>query len=265
MKILLVEDNAKLNEAIRIYLDENGFTVDTAFNGVQALSKVKDLKKKNEEYDVIILDRMMPMKDGIETLRDIKNMEIGSGVIILTAKDTVDDKVFGLAAGADDYMVKPFNVKELMARIHSLYRRNLIKKDIVKNNSYTNSNDSEFKEFSNTKDIENDKIEIVSKNKDLNFSFNLNSGEIVLEKENDEKTIIYLTGKESNIFKILLEKNNTPISKDSILEKIWNESEAPSSRFVDVHVHNLRNKLLKNNFPGRVETVRNSGYKLILD
>ena len=127
MKILVVEDNVKLNEAIRIYLDENGFTVEVAFNGVQGISKVKDLKKKNEEYDVIILDRMMPLKDGIEVLREIKNMQVESGIIILTAKDTVDDKIFGLAAGADDYMVKPFNVKELIARIHSLYRRNIIR------------------------------------------------------------------------------------------------------------------------------------------
>ena len=259
MKILLVEDNVKLNEAIKIYLEDNGCFVDVSFNGVQGLSKIKDLKKKNEEYDVIILDRMMPMKDGIEVLRDIKNLGVGSGVIILTAKDTVDDKVFGLAAGADDYMVKPFNVKELMARIHSLYRRNLIKADIVKNNSFISVGaDSE-----NGDEDETQKINL--KNKKTNFTFNLNSGEIAIDKNKNEKLIISLTGKESNIFKVLLENENVAIDKDYILEKIWHESEQPSSRFVDVHVHNLRSKLLKDNFPGRIETVRNAGYKLILD
>lgn len=259
MKILLVEDNVKLNEAIKIYLEDNGCVVDVSFNGVQGLSKVKDLKKKEEEYDVIILDRMMPMKDGIEVLREIKNIGVGSGVIILTAKDTVDDKVFGLAAGADDYIVKPFNVKELMARIHSLYRRNLIKNEIVKNTSYI----SVGGENSNTDNSNNQKISL--KNKKINFTFNLNSGEIVLDNNKEGEVVITLTGKESNIFKVLLENENVAIDKDYILEKIWHETEMPSSRFVDVHVHNLRSKLLKDNFPGRIETVRNAGYKLILD
>lgn len=263
MKILLVEDNVKLNEAIRIYLDENGCSVDVAFNGVQGLTKVKDLKKKDEEYDVVILDRMMPLKDGIEVLREIKNMSIGSGVIILTAKDTVDDKVFGLAAGADDYIVKPFNVKELMARIHSLYRRNLIKNDLVKKDSHIFTEINVDNNSIQEKESITQKVNL--KNKKLNFTFNLNSGEITLDKNKNQTMIISLTGKESNIFKILLENENKAISKDFILEKIWHESEKPSSRFVDVHVHNLRNKLLKDNFPGRVETVRNAGYKIILD
>lgn len=254
MKILVVEDNVKLNEAIRIYLDENGFTVDVAFNGVQGLSKIKDLMKKDEEYDVIILDRMMPLKDGIEVLREIKNMKVESGIIILTAKDTVDDKIFGLAAGADDYMVKPFNVKELIARIHSLHRRNIIRNEMPKsrNSRILEEDDSEESEESISE----------RKNKKHNFIFNIHTSEIQLE---DSKKIISLTNKEANIFEILLENENRSVSKDFILEKIWKESEKPSSRFVDVHVHNLRNKLLDNKFSGRVETIRNAGYKLILD
>lgn len=255
MKILVVEDNVKLNEAIRIYLDENGFTVEVAFNGVQGISKVKDLKKKNEEYDVIILDRMMPLKDGIEVLREIKNMQVESGIIILTAKDTVDDKIFGLAAGADDYMVKPFNVKELIARIHSLYRRNIIRNEMPKSNSSRIVEDED--ESGENKATRNKR-----ENKDYDFTFDNHNSEIFLE--NSKKTIS-LTNKEANIFEILLENENKSVSKDFILEKIWKESEKPSSRFVDVHVHNLRNKLLDNKFSGRIETIRNAGYKLILD
>jgi DNA-binding response OmpR family regulator len=254
MKILVVEDNVKLNETIKIYLTENNFSVDVAFNGVQALSKVKDLKKKNgEEYDVIILDRMMPMQDGVETMREIKNLGIKSGIIILTAKDTVEDKVFGLAAGADDYMVKPFNVKELVARIHSLYRRNILQNNIAGvSNMYNTESDlsqkNDYQGGAHSKD----------------FSFNLSLGEIIFK--NKEKEIkIDLTNKESNIFKILLDSSGKPVSKETILEKIWKEDEKPSSRFVDVHVHNLRSKLLKNNFKGRVETIRHAGYRLILD
>lgn len=259
MKILVVEDNVKLNDAIRIYLDENGFEVDVAFNGVQGLSKVKDLKKKDEEYDVIILDRMMPLKDGIEVLREIKNMEVESGIIILTAKDTVDDKVFGLAAGADDYMIKPFNVKELIARIHSLYRRNIIRNEIPKNNlrSYKNESVDDLSLENSDKQNLNKK-----QNQKINFDFNIHTSEIFLEDTNKN---ISLTNKEANIFQVLLENRDKSVNKDFILEKIWKELEKPSSRFVDVHVHNLRNKLLDNKFPGKIETVRNEGYKLILD
>ena len=251
MKILVVEDNAKLNEGIQLYLEENGFSVDTAFNGVQAVSRVKDLQKEGAEYDVIIMDRMMPMKDGVEAMREIKNMGVESGFIILTAKDTVDDKVFGLAAGADDYMVKPFNVKELIARIHSLYRRNLQKTNPIKNGEIEYSNHNQK--------------EVVHKDKDLDFVLNLNSGEIIINRGGENEKIISLTNKEANIFKVLLEANGELVSKEKILEKIWKESEAPSSRFVDVHVHNLRNKLAKDNFSGRIETIRNAGYKLVFD
>ncbi len=248
MKILVVEDNVKLNEGIKLYLEEEGFEVDTAFNGVQAVSRAKDLQKEGTEYDVIILDRMMPMKDGIETLREIKSMGVESGVIILTAKDTIDDKVFGLAAGADDYMVKPFNVKELTARIHSLYRRDLQRRNPVK--SIDNINTQK---------------EVVHRNKDLDFVLNLNTGEVLINRDKDDEKVIFLTNKEANIFKVLIEADGSVVSKEKILEKIWKESEAPSSRFVDVHVHNLRNKLAKDNFSGRIETIRNAGYKLVFD
>lgn len=251
MKILVVEDNVKLNEGIKLYLEENDFEVETAFNGVQALSKVKDLQKEGEEYDVIILDRMMPMKDGIETLREIKNLKVESGIIILTAKDTVDDKVFGLVAGADDYMVKPFNVKELVARIHSLYRRNL-----QKNSFMGNIGEPVAETFF--------KKEMIHKDKDFTFTFNANEREITLNKGNEKEKIVTLTNKEADIFEVLLEDAGKAISKEKILEKIWKESDTPSSRFVDVHVHNLRNKLNKNKFSGNIETVRGIGYRLIL-
>lgn len=252
MKILVVEDNVKLNEGIKLYLEEEGFNVEVAFNGVQAISKVKELQKENQEFDVIILDRMMPLKDGIETLREIKNLGTESGIIILTAKDTVDDKVFGLAAGADDYMVKPFNVKELTARIHSIYRRNLQKNNPTKNTiSYSTEKTS--------------KKEIIHNNKNSSFVFNAGLGEILIKKEEGKEKIVSLTNKESDIFEILLEGNGEAVSKENILERIWKESETPSSRFVDVHVHNLRSKLQKNNFSGRVETIRGVGYKLVFN
>ena len=248
MKILLVEDNLKLNEAIKTYLEDQGFSVETAFNGVQAISKIKDFQKKSEEYDIIIMDRMMPLKDGMETLSEIKKMEIKSGIIFLTAKDTVEDKILGLAAGADDYIVKPFNVKELVARIHNIYRRkNFNKQDILENKIQIEKKENK-KIYSENQD----------QNKNLNFDFNLNNKEIFFNKKQ-----ILLTSKEANIFNILLKNKNVIVSKEDILSLIWDENKKPNSRFVDVHVHNLRNKLLKNNFFARIETIRNSGYKLV--
>ena len=173
MKILLVEDNLKLNEAIKTYLEDQGFSVETAFNGVQAISKIKDFQKKSEEYDIIIMDRMMPLKDGMETLSEIKKMEIKSGIIFLTAKDTVEDKILGLAAGADDYIVKPFNVKELVARIHNIYRRkNFNKQDILENKIQIEKKENK-KIYSENQD----------QNKNLNFDFNLNNKEIFFNKK----------------------------------------------------------------------------------
>lgn len=252
MKILLVEDNVKLNQATKVYLEESGFEVEVAFNGVQAISKVKDLKKKEGlEYEIIILDRMMPMKDGIETLREIKGLGVSSGIIILTAKDTVEDKVFGLAAGADDYIIKPFNVKELIARIHAIYRRNF----------FQNTNKSNI--YQNT---ENLNLEINNQKDTLHkYSFNVSSGEIILKNKNEKDVVVVLTNKEASIFQLLVSNNNLSVNKDLILEKIWQDSEVPNSRFVDVHVHNLRSKLLENNFPGKIETVRGIGYKLVFN
>ena len=239
MKVLIVEDNLKLNEGIKAYLEEEGFDVDTAFNGVQALSIVKENLKKAIQFDVIIMDRMMPMKEGVEVMREMKGIGIISSFILLTAKDSVDDKIFGLAAGADDYMVKPFNIRELVARIHNLYRRNVLE------NKNTISINKEI-----NKDIRN------------SFTFNANNNEIIINNDDKEKVII-LTSKESDIFKILFEANENIVSKENILERIWKEKGNPSSRFVDVHLHNLRSKLIENNFVGKIDTIRNEGYRLI--
>lgn len=247
MKILLIEDNVKLSDAVRLYLSDSGFDVEAAFNGIQAVNKIKDDKKKNVFYDCIILDRMMPMKDGIEVVKEIKDISPSSGIIMLTAKDTVEDKVAGLSAGADDYMVKPFDVKELIARIHALHRR-------VKNfkpSAEIISSDLVYKSLQGQTP---DNVDFIF-NKDLNQ----------IEYKNLK---IDLTSKEANIFSLLLIKKMEVVSKDEIFEKVWHADAAEmgedfNPRQIDVHVHNLRSKFLENNFPVAVETVRGVGYKLI--
>jgi hypothetical protein len=248
MKILLIEDNLKLSDAVKIYLTDSGFDVETAHNGVQGINKIKDNKKENINYDIVILDRMMPMKDGIEVLKEIKDISSNIGIIMLTAKDTVEDKVAGLSAGADDYMVKPFDVKELIARIHALYRRYNLKSNII--NTKENNNSS-----FNLKNSLNLKME------DFDFDFNLNQ---IGYKGN----IVSLTSKESGIFKILLENKMETVSKDYLFEKIWHGDieemgEDFNPRQIDVHVHNLRSKLSEIDFPYIIDTVRGVGYKLV--
>ena len=119
MKILLVEDTAQLNKALTTLLKRNSYTVDSAFDGEEALLFVKDYK-----YDLIILDIMLPKIDGLEVLRNIRRSKISTPVILLTAKSSVEDRVLGLDLGADDYLPKPFSSEELLARVRALSRRN---------------------------------------------------------------------------------------------------------------------------------------------
>ena len=119
MKILLVEDTVQLNKALTALLKRNAYTVDSAFDGEEALLFVRDYK-----YDLIILDIMLPKVDGLEVLRSIRRNKISTPVILLTAKSSIQDRVVGLDLGADDYLPKPFNTEELLARVRALGRRN---------------------------------------------------------------------------------------------------------------------------------------------
>ena len=119
MKLLLVEDNNQLNKALATLLKRNPYMVDSAFNGEDALLFLKEY-----QYDVIILDIMLPKIDGLTVLKTARNNGLNTPIILLTAKSTVEDKIAGLDLGADDYLPKPFNSEELLARIRAfiLYR-----------------------------------------------------------------------------------------------------------------------------------------------
>ena len=118
MKLLLVEDNTQLNKALSTLLKRNSYIVDSALDGEEALLYIEKYS-----YDVIILDIMLPRINGLEVLKKMRNNNIQTPVIMLTAKSTVDDKIKGLDFGADDYLTKPFNSDELLARIRALGRR----------------------------------------------------------------------------------------------------------------------------------------------
>ncbi len=118
MRILLVEDNRRLSDSLRMILQEDGYAVDTAYDGIDG-----EEAGMISGYDVIILDIMLPGKDGLEVCRELRNRRINTPILMLTARDALEDRVIGLDSGADDYLVKPFEVDELRARIRALLRR----------------------------------------------------------------------------------------------------------------------------------------------
>jgi len=118
MKVLLVEDEKKITEALKFLFEKNNISIDIAYDGEEGL-----LYAEKEIYDVIILDIMLPLKSGLEILKNIRTNKINTPVLILTAKDSVEDRVKGLDLGADDYLIKPFAIEELLARVRSLNRR----------------------------------------------------------------------------------------------------------------------------------------------
>ena len=126
-RILLVEDEKDLSKAVKTILTLSNYDVDTAFNGKEALDKVKE-----KHFDIIIMDIMMPVMDGIESMKEMRKIGVDTPVILLTAKSEIDDKIFGLDSGANDYITKPFDKNELLARIRALIR---IKKE--KNKKYS--------------------------------------------------------------------------------------------------------------------------------
>ena len=118
MKILLVEDEIDLNNVVTKYLKKNGYSIDSVFDGEEALDYLR-----YGEYDLVILDIMMPKVNGFEVIKELRNNGDNTAILMLTARDSADDKVKGLDLGADDYIVKPFDFKELSARIRAVVRR----------------------------------------------------------------------------------------------------------------------------------------------
>lgn len=218
MKILVVEDEKKVASFIKKGLEEEYYSVDVAYDGKEG-SKLA----LNEEYDLIILDLMLPYKDGISILKEIRNEKIFTPVLILTARDTVQDKVNGLDTGADDYLSKPFSFEELLARIRALLRRNSQERS-----NYLQAGDLKL-------DIEKHKI-----------------------FRNDVEII--LTPKEFAVLEYLLRNKNRVISRTKLSEHIYEFHFDPETNVIDVFINKLRNKVDKGFEKQIIQTVRGVGY-----
>ena len=221
MKLLLVEDSVQLNKALSTVLKRNSFVVDSAFDGEEALILLKDY-----QYDIVILDIMLPKIDGIEVLKKARASGIQTPIIMLTAKSTTDDKILGLDAGADDYLSKPFVVEELLARIRALTRRR----------------------------------PVYEKNESLFF------GDLSLDLSNNNlccgKKSVLLMNKELQIMSILMKNGESISSSDVISKSAWDIDAYSTSENIWVFISYLRKKLVNIESKVNIKSIRQQGYYL---
>ncbi len=219
MKLLIVEDEKRLCQTIAKYFKDEGYTIDTCFDGSDALDYIN-----GTEYDAIILDIMLPGLDGISVLRKIRDRKLSTPVLLLTAKDSIDDKVAGLDSGADDYLTKPFSLEELSARIRVLIRRSGVKRI--------------------------DNIITVG-------PLTLDTDKKAAFRDGSE---ISLTAKEYSILEYLMHNKGIVLSRDKIQHHIWNYDYEGGSNIIDVYIRTLRNKIDAGFEQKLIQTVRGIGY-----
>lgn len=220
MRILIAEDEKDLNVVLKKRLEEESYSVDACFEGQEALDYIACT-----EYDVILLDIMMPKKSGLEVLRTLRRNDRKTPVILLTAKDSVEDRVRGLDAGADDYLVKPFAFEELLARIRVMLRKR----------SGQSSNLLRVGELT------------------------LDLGSYTVVREGRQ---ISLSAKEFALLRYLMMNQGIILSRDQIEQHIWNYDYAGSSNMVDVYIRYLRKKIDDPFSEKLIHTVRGAGYVL---
>lgn len=218
MKVLIVEDDKILAKTVEQCIKEK-YDVDHAFDGEEGI-----LYAKQEIYDAIILDIMMPVMDGYEFLNVLRNNKIYTPVLILTAKDTISDKVKGFRSGADDYLVKPFNREELLVRLEALIRRS--------QGNYS-ENKIQFKDL--ILDLNNRKMSV-------------------------NKKEIFLQGKQFDMLEYLINSKNTIITKEQIFDKIWGFNSETTANVIEVYASGLRKELKKVGYDKYFKTIRGVGY-----
>jgi two-component system, OmpR family, alkaline phosphatase synthesis response regulator PhoP len=221
--LLLVEDEQALRTALEVRLRSEGYVLDTAADGEEGLRKATDIP-----FDLIILDVMLPYRNGFDLCRDVRQQGLATPILMLTVRDQLIDKVVGLNLGADDYMTKPFETAELVARIQALLRR---VPDRTKKGVY---------EFGS-------------------IHVNVPRGEVTRDGKN-----IYLTRREFQLLCYLIERSGSSVARSELLQSIWGYDISAYTRTVDTHVGSLRRKLEEN--PGRPElivTVPNVGYRFV--
>lgn len=221
MHILVVEDESRLADLIKRTLEQERHIVDVAHDGAKAYTMATETR-----YDLILLDIMLPELDGIDVCKELRREGVDSRILILTARGSTEDRVIGLDAGADDYLVKPFSFAELLARVRALARR----------------------EVQPEPDEE------------------LRAGDLVLDLSRHEARragqTIELTAKEFALLEYLMRNTGRVLTRSQILDHVWGYDFESETNVVDIYVHYLRNKVDRDFTPPLIRTVRGVGYAL---
>lgn len=220
MRILVIEDDPSLHKVISRRLSEEGYAVDDCYNGEEGLEFLL-----SGSYDLAILDWMLPKKDGIFVLTELRQRKMNTPVLMLTAKDTIEDRVEGLDAGADDYLTKPFAYDELLARVRALLRRNSEDKQTV--------------------------LKVADLSMDL-------PAHRVMRGDKE----IMLTSKEFALLEYLLRNQGVVLTRSQIADHVWDYGFDYDSNIVDVYIRYLRNKIDKDFDNPLIQTIRGYGYTL---
>jgi DNA-binding response OmpR family regulator len=220
MRILVVEDEHKLAGVLRRGLEEHGYAADVAFDGEEGFARAQV-----EAYDLIILDVMLPGLDGLTLCRHLRDRHMNVPILMLTARETVDDRVAGLDSGADDYLVKPFAFRELLARVRALLRRDGHAKGVV---------------------LRVGDLEVDTASHEVRRA----------------GRPVELTSKEYAVLEYFARNPNRVLTRTQITEHVWDYDSGSMSNVIDVYVGTLRRKLGDDREPRLLRTVRGAGYQL---
>jgi two-component system, OmpR family, copper resistance phosphate regulon response regulator CusR len=219
-RVLIIEDHKKLLASLRRGLEEDGYEVVTAANGEEGFYDAT-----TQPFDAVVLDLLLPRRGGLEVLKDLRAGGFASPVLILTARDTVGDRVAGLDSGADDYLVKPFAFAELLARLRALLRRNLTGRELV---------------------LRADELEM----------------DLVARRVVRDGVEIELTRREFELLEFLLRHRNQTVTRDMISRDVWKEPDGVWTNTIDVYIKSLRKKIDQPDKRQLIQTVRGVGYAL---
>jgi DNA-binding response OmpR family regulator len=220
MRLLLVEDNKRLSDSLRLTLEDDGYAVDAVFDGLDG----EELGRM-DAYDVIILDVMLPGKNGVDVCRSLRNLRVKTPILMLTARDALEDRVLGLDSGADDYLVKPFEVDELRARLRALLRREADEKGGI---------------------LQVDDLVL----------------DPAMHTVRRADQLVELTSKEFALLEYLMRHPNRLITREMAETHLWSYENIVASNVVDVYIRRLRRKIDDPFKDKLLETVRGSGYRI---
>lgn len=223
MRVLVVEDDAGISRFIHQGLGEAGYAVDLALNGRDGVNYAMAA-----DYDAVVLDVMLPVLDGLSVLRELRRQGLKTPVLLLTALDTVQDRVLGLDAGADDYLVKPFDFTELLARLRALLRRPPLQTDVL--------------------------LKV--------GSLEMDTAQRVVKRGN---RLIDLSPREFSLLEYLMRHSNQVLSRTQIAQHVWNFDYYGDFKVIDVYIGYLRRKLDQNEPFSLIQTVRGVGYCIRAD